>query len=76
LRAYLDATYALVIDELAEQGVARSTVIDSIEKTLAEPLADELSAEMAEMMRRKRIAMENAPALESLAARADWSRGG
>lgn len=76
MRGYLDAAYALVIDELAEQGVARAQVIDSVEATLAEPLADELSAEAREQARRQRIAEENRAALERMAARAEYAREG
>lgn len=68
MRGYLDACYTLVVDEFAEQGVARSKLIETLNASLDEPLPDELTPEQAEMRRRRRIAEENRASTDKLAA--------
>ena len=52
---------------LGRQGVPHSEVIEQLEEKLDEVLPDELTPEQVELMRRKRIAMENQRATERLA---------
>jgi hypothetical protein len=68
LRGFLDAAYALAVDELSQQGVSRGEVIAKLEENLSEPLADEVSGAEWENQRRRRIAEENRAATERLQA--------
>jgi hypothetical protein len=53
---------------LAQQGVARSDIVDELERNLSEPLPDEVSAEELELRRRKRVATENEMSIGQMAA--------
>lgn len=76
LHAYLDAAYALVVEEfvLGRQGVPHGEVIETLEEKLDEVLPDELTAEQIELARRKRIALENEQARGRMAGFMEMER--
>lgn len=67
MRALLDATYALMVDESVTTGAARGDVVTALEKVMGEPLPDEVAAEEYERRRRARVAEENEQAVARLA---------
>lgn len=70
MRGYLDAAYALAVEErvLAHQGISRPSLIDEFEAQLMEVLPDEVSEEELERAAMRRQAEENRAANERLAA--------
>jgi hypothetical protein len=76
LRTYLDAAYALAVEErvLASQGVSRPALVADLEKQLGEPLPDEVSAEELEMAYRRRQAADNMEAQKRMGVMFEMAR--